>query len=82
MPWATCSASNKYVAQPGGVAIVVQLLMQERLKQKPGRLPGTVAVMTESTAATAPLLTGRFQRAFTFACEVHAAQLRKGTRIP
>jgi (p)ppGpp synthase/HD superfamily hydrolase len=41
-----------------------------------------VADMAESTAATAPLLTGRFQRAFTVACEVHAAQLRKGTRIP
>ncbi len=28
------------------------------------------------------MLTARFQRAFTVACEVHAAQLRKGTRIP
>ena len=45
-------------------------------------LPGTVAVMAESTAAAAPLLTARFQRAFAVACEVHAAQLRKGTRIP
>jgi (p)ppGpp synthase/HD superfamily hydrolase len=35
----------------------------------------------DSTAA-APVLTGRFQRAFTVACEVHAGQLRKGTRIP
>jgi (p)ppGpp synthase/HD superfamily hydrolase len=41
-----------------------------------------VAVMAESAAAAAPLLTGRFQRAFAVACEVHAAQLRKGTRIP
>jgi serine/threonine protein kinase len=38
--------------------------------------------MAESTVAAAPLLTGRFQRAFAVACEVHAAQLRKGTRIP
>jgi len=38
--------------------------------------------MTESTTAAAPLLTGRFQRAFALACEVHGAQLRKGTRIP
>lgn len=39
--------------------------------------------MTESTTqATVPLLTGRFQRAFAVACEVHAVQLRKGTRIP
>jgi (p)ppGpp synthase/HD superfamily hydrolase len=38
--------------------------------------------MAESTAAAAPLLTGRFQRAVAVACEVHAAQLRKGTRIP
>jgi hypothetical protein len=38
--------------------------------------------MAESTAATAPVLTGRFQPAFTVACEVHAAQLRKATRIP
>jgi (p)ppGpp synthase/HD superfamily hydrolase len=38
--------------------------------------------MAESTAVTAPLLTSRFQRAFAVACEVHAAQLRKGTRIP
>ena len=38
--------------------------------------------MAESTTAAAPLLTGRFQRAFAVACEVHATQLRKGTRIP
>ena len=38
--------------------------------------------MAEPTAATAPLLTSRFQQAFGMACEVHAAQLRKGTRIP
>jgi (p)ppGpp synthase/HD superfamily hydrolase len=38
--------------------------------------------MAESTTAAAPLLTGRFQRAFAVACEVHAEQLRKGTRIP
>ena len=30
----------------------------------------------------APLLTERFQRAFSVASEVHATQLRKGTRIP
>ena len=29
-----------------------------------------------------PLLTNRFQRAFTMASEVHAAQVRKGTHIP
>ncbi len=38
--------------------------------------------MAESTTAAAPLLTDRFQRAFAVACEVHAAQLRKGARIP
>jgi GTP pyrophosphokinase len=38
--------------------------------------------MAESTTAAAPVLTGRFQRAVAVACEVHAAQLRKGTRIP
>jgi (p)ppGpp synthase/HD superfamily hydrolase len=38
--------------------------------------------MSESTAAAAPSLTGRFQRAFVMACEVHAAQRRKGTDIP
>jgi GTP pyrophosphokinase len=32
--------------------------------------------------ATAPLLTERFQQAFSVASEVHATQLRKGTRIP
>ncbi len=48
-----------------------------------GRLvSGTVAVMAESAAAAAPLLTARFQRAFAVACEAHAAQLRKGTAIP
>lgn len=45
-------------------------------------MAGTVAVMAKSTAAAAPLLTGRFQQAVAVACEVHAAQLRKGTRIP
>jgi (p)ppGpp synthase/HD superfamily hydrolase len=34
------------------------------------------------TAATLPLLTGRFQRAFALASEVHATQIRKGTSIP
>jgi (p)ppGpp synthase/HD superfamily hydrolase len=38
--------------------------------------------MAESTATAAPVLTGRFQQAVAVACEVHAAQLRKGTRIP
>jgi GTP pyrophosphokinase len=37
--------------------------------------------MAESTA-TAPMLTQRFQRAFTVASEIHARQLRKGTAIP
>jgi GTP pyrophosphokinase len=37
--------------------------------------------MPES-AATAPMLTERFQRAFAIASEVHARQLRKGTSIP
>ncbi len=37
--------------------------------------------MPESTTGT-PLLTGRFQRAFTLASQVHATQLRKGTQIP
>lgn len=45
-------------------------------------LSGTVAAMAESAAAGAPLLTARFQRAFAVACDVHAGQLRKGTRIP
>ena len=38
--------------------------------------------MAESTAAAVPLMTGRFQQAFAMACEVHAVQLRKGTRVP
>ena len=38
--------------------------------------------MAESTAPAAPVLTGRFERAFAVAREVHAGQLRKGTRIP
>lgn len=37
--------------------------------------------MPESTAS-APLLTGRFQRAFWLASQIHARQLRKGTAIP
>jgi (p)ppGpp synthase/HD superfamily hydrolase len=37
--------------------------------------------MPES-AATAPMLTERFQRAFAMASEIHARQLRKGTSIP
>ena len=37
--------------------------------------------MPESSIVT-PLLTGRFQRAFTLASEIHATQLRKGTSIP
>jgi HD domain len=37
--------------------------------------------MPESTSDS-PALTGRFQRAFTLASEVHAAQRRKGTTIP
>jgi (p)ppGpp synthase/HD superfamily hydrolase len=37
--------------------------------------------MPESTA-TAPMLTERFQRAFGMASEIHAVQLRKGTRVP
>jgi GTP pyrophosphokinase len=37
--------------------------------------------MPESTA-TAPMLTERFQRAFAFASEIHALQLRKGTNVP
>ena len=38
-------------------------------------------IMGESDTTT-PLLTERFQRAFSVASEVHATQLRKGTRIP
>lgn len=34
------------------------------------------------TAATALLLTARFQQAFALAAEVHATQVRKGTQIP
>ena len=37
--------------------------------------------MPES-AADAPLLTGRFQRAFALASEIHGGQVRKGTAIP
>ncbi len=37
--------------------------------------------MVESTRDT-PLLTDRFQRAFTLACEVHASQVRKGSGVP
>jgi (p)ppGpp synthase/HD superfamily hydrolase len=37
--------------------------------------------MPESTAS-APLLTGRFQRAFALASDIHATQLRKGTTVP
>jgi (p)ppGpp synthase/HD superfamily hydrolase len=37
--------------------------------------------MPES-ASDSPTLTGRFQRAFTLASEIHASQLRKGTTIP
>jgi (p)ppGpp synthase/HD superfamily hydrolase len=37
--------------------------------------------MPES-AATTPMLTGRFQRAFGVASEIHAFQLRKGTSVP
>lgn len=42
---------------------------------------GSLPAMPESTAS-APMLTGRFQRAFTLASQIHATQLRKGTRIP
>ena len=34
------------------------------------------------TTATQPLLTGRFQRAFALASEVHGNQVRKGTTVP
>jgi (p)ppGpp synthase/HD superfamily hydrolase len=37
--------------------------------------------MPESTASQ-PLLTARFQHAFALASQIHAAQLRKGTRVP
>jgi (p)ppGpp synthase/HD superfamily hydrolase len=37
--------------------------------------------MVESTQGT-PLLTDRFQRAFTLASEVHATQVRKGSGVP
>lgn len=42
-----------------------------------GNLPG----MVEPGTAT-PLLTGRFQRAFALAGQVHGRQVRKGTHIP
>src|SRR6185437_4370415 len=43
--------------------------------------PGYPPCMPES-AATTPLLTGRFQRAFTLASELHGDQVRKGTTVP
>src|ERR1700683_3058694 len=49
-----------------------------------GCMPGISeeeTIMPESTTR-APLLTERFQRAFALASQVHAHQLRKGTRIP
>lgn len=35
-----------------------------------------------SEPPAAPVLTGRFQRAFAMASEIHAAQVRKGTSVP
>ena len=41
-----------------------------------------VSPSSRQVAGPRPLLTDRFQRAFALASEVHARQVRKGTRIP
>jgi (p)ppGpp synthase/HD superfamily hydrolase len=48
-------------------------------KQHSAQRSGYSAGMTEPSA---PLLTDRFQRAFDFASQIHATQVRKGTAVP
>jgi (p)ppGpp synthase/HD superfamily hydrolase len=48
-------------------------------REEHGARPGCPARMAEPAAS---LLTGRFQRAFAFASQIHATQVRKGTTVP
>jgi (p)ppGpp synthase/HD superfamily hydrolase len=56
-------------------------MIQDALRRKARNAagPGYSAAMAEPTA---PLLTDRFQRAFAFASQIHATQVRKSTTIP
>jgi hypothetical protein len=73
------SATRTARIGPSSGAASPNRLISVPLVASPGR--GTVTAMAE-TAATAPLLTNRFQQAFPPAAEVQGRQVRKGTQIP